>query len=137
MDPGECPICLKHRGIGALVGPVIYDDDLVSASHRPVGPAGYVFIESRRHAPYLDDLTEAEAAAVGRLRSGLARGMRAELDVDFVHTMVTGRGVAHFHEHVFVRHTGTPPEYEWWQPWPDAPPGAIHDLDRRLYGDIV
>lgn len=29
--------------------------------------------------------------------------------------------VAHFHEHVFVRHTGTPQYCRWWQEWPDAP----------------
>jgi diadenosine tetraphosphate (Ap4A) HIT family hydrolase len=134
MDPSECPICLKHRGVGNLVGPVIYDDDLVSASHRPVGPAGYVFIETRRHVAYVDELTDDEAAAIGRVRSRLARGLRAELDVEFVHAQVSGRGVPHFHEHVFVRHTGTPSDYEWWRQWPDAPPGDLDDLARRLSG---
>ncbi len=128
----DCSICRKHRGEGPLVGPVIYADELVCASHRPFGPAGYVFIESRRHTPYLDDLTDAEASAVGRLRSGLARGLRAELDVEFVHAQVSGRGVAHFHQHVYVRHTGTPTELEWWQQWPDAPLGDIDDLAQRL-----
>lgn len=137
MDTSECAICAKHRGVGPLVGPVIYNDELVSAAHRPVVPAGYVFIETRRHVGYVDELTDDEAAAVGRLRTRLTRGLRAELDVEFVHTLVSGRGVAHFHEHVFVRHTGTPAELDWWQPWPDAPPGDIDDLARRLSGYLA
>jgi diadenosine tetraphosphate (Ap4A) HIT family hydrolase len=134
VRPGgnECPICLKHRGEGPLVGPVIYQDDLVFVAHRATGSLGYAFVETQRHAPYLDDLTDEEAAAVGRVASRLARGLRAELDANFVHTAVSGLGVAHFHEHVFVRHGGTPDLYTWWQEWPDAPHGDIPALAKRL-----
>ncbi|WP_217428143.1 HIT family protein [Microlunatus speluncae] len=132
MELDVCPICRKQSGEGPLVGPVIFVNELVSVTHRPAGPAGYVFIESRRHVPYLDELTDDEAAAIGRVRSALARGLRAELDVEFVHAQVSGRGVAHFHEHVFVRHTGTPDEIDWCQQWPDAPLGDIDDLAQRL-----
>jgi hypothetical protein len=51
-------------------------------SHRATGPMGYLFIETRRHIPSLDQLTEKEASAVGRARSRLARGLRAELEVE-------------------------------------------------------
>jgi len=130
----DCPLCLKHRGEGPLVGPVIYSDELVYVSHRASGSLGYVFVETQRHAPYLDQLTDDEAAAIGRATSQVARGLRAELDVDFVHTAVSGMGVAHFYEHVFVRHTGTPQLYMWWQEWPDAPLGDIPALCKRLGG---
>jgi ATP adenylyltransferase len=128
----NCPICRKHQGEGPLIGPVIYSDDLVFVAHRATGPLGYVFIESQRHAPYLHDLTDEEAAAVGRAAGRVARGLQSELEVDFVHTAVSGIGVAHFHEHVFVRHTGTPEIYTWWQEWPDAPKGDIEGLAKRL-----
>ena len=111
---------------------MIYSDELVFVAHRATGSLGYTFIETRRHAPYLDDLTDAEAAAIGRVTSRLARGLRAELEVDFVHTAVSGMGVAHFHEHVFVRHCGTPEQYTWWQQWPEAPVGDIPALAKRL-----
>lgn len=132
MTDLQCPICQKHRGEGPLVGPIIWEDDLVFVAHRATGSLGYVFVESQRHAPYLDDLSDAEAEAVGRVTARLAGGLRAELDVDFVHTAVLGMGVAHFHQHVFVRHSSTPELVAWWQEWPDAPQGDNEALAKRL-----
>jgi ATP adenylyltransferase len=131
MQP-DCPICSKHRGEGPLVGPVVYADELVFVAHRATGSLGYVFVESTRHAPYLADLTDAEAQALGWATVRLARGLRAELDVDFVHTAVSGIAVPHFHQHVFVRHAGTPEEYGWWQEWPSAPHGDVAEFAERL-----
>lgn len=131
----DCPICAKHRGEGALVGEVLWADEQVVVSHRPVGPdgtvmLGYLFVETRRHVPYLTDLTEAEAEAVARLVRRAAVGLRAELQPDFVFTAVVGMGVAHFHQHLFVRHAGTPDEYDWFSgsQWPDAPRGTAADV---------
>jgi diadenosine tetraphosphate (Ap4A) HIT family hydrolase len=135
-DP-ECPICQKHRGEGPLVGPVIWEDDLVFVAHRATGSLGYAFVETQRHAPHLDDLTDAEAEAVGRVTARLALGLCAELDVDFVHSAVLGMGVAHFHQHVFVRHANTPDTYAWWQAWPDAPQGDTDALAKRLHSYIA
>ena len=59
----DCPICAKHRGVGALVGgPLIWQDDHVLVFHKPpsrTGRAflGHLFIETRRHAPHIDELT--------------------------------------------------------------------------------
>jgi ATP adenylyltransferase len=128
----NCPICEKHRGKGPLVGPVIYQDDLVFVAHRAGGSLGYVFVESQRHAPHLDDLTDAEAAAIGRMTTRLARGLRAELDIESVHTFVAGTAVPHFHSHVYVRHVGTPQHYAWWEQWPAAPRGDLQALADRL-----
>lgn len=134
-DP-SCMICQKHLGVAppGWLGPVIYADDLVSVSHRAAGALGYVYLESRRHVPYLDQLSDAEAAAVGWAVARLARGLRAELDVEFIHTFVSGRGVAHFHQHVFARHAGTPEDRPWWPDWADAPHGDIRALSDRLSG---
>jgi hypothetical protein len=46
-------------------------------------------IKMLRHAAYLQDLTDAEAGAVGRASARLALGLRAELEVDFVHTQLS------------------------------------------------
>lgn len=105
MNEADCPICEKHLSRGPLVGPVVYDDELILVTHWPSGSLGYLFIEPR-----------------------------TELDPESVHSFVAGRGVAHFHEHLFVRPRGTPPEHEWWQQWADAPVGDIDDLARRLAG---
>ena len=65
-----CPICAKHRGEGPLAGPKVFEDEHVVVSHRPVGEdatafLGYLFVESRRHVPFLDGLTDTEASAIG------------------------------------------------------------------------
>jgi ATP adenylyltransferase len=138
----DCPICAKHRGDGPLVGPEVWADRLLLVTHRPVGAdgttvLGHLFVETRRHAPHLTDLTEEEAAAVGRTVGRAARGLQAELGADFIFSAVVGMGVAHFHQHVFVRHAGTPAEYDWMasHEWPDAPRGplsAVVELCGRL-----
>ena len=132
-----CPLCAKQRGEGAFVCAVIYADDLVVVTHRATGSLGYVFIETTRHVPYVHQLTDAEAAAVGRIRSRVAAALAAELPVEHVFTMVSGRDVEHFHEHVFVRHIGTPPDLAWGEPWPDAPTGDIGVLVERLRARLV
>ncbi|HEY0640750.1 MAG TPA: HIT domain-containing protein [Pseudonocardiaceae bacterium] len=137
-----CRICDKHRGVGPLVGPEVWSDDLLLVFHRPPGPdgtgvLGYLFVETRRHAPSLTDLTEAEARAVGTAIWRAGRALRAELSAESVFTAVIGTGVAHFHHHVLARHPGTPPEYGWMDShaWPEAPrgdPEEIAELCSRL-----
>src|SRR5829696_6971918 len=114
----NCLMCAKHRGEGPLVGPKVWEDELVLVFHRPVDETGttvlgHLFVETRRHAPFLADLADAEAEAVGRTVRRAALGLRAELHPDFVFSAVIGTGVPHFHQHVFVRHAGTPAQYDW------------------------
>jgi ATP adenylyltransferase len=129
-----CLICAKHRGSGPLVGPVVWSSDLVVVSHRPVGMLGHLFVETRRHVATLDSLTVAEAEAVARAARLVAVGLRAELDPEFVFSAVVGRAVAHFHQHVFVRHQGTPEALPWHEEWPDAPTGDAGALSTNLRG---
>jgi diadenosine tetraphosphate (Ap4A) HIT family hydrolase len=132
-----CPICAKHRGTGPLAGgPLIWHDEHVLVFHRPpdaTGRAflGYLFIESRRHVPVLDQLTDAEAAAVGQAAARAARAIRQVLHPEYVFAAIVGRGVAHFHQHVFARHRGTPDEFDWMtgDRWGGAPYGDAAELD--------
>lgn len=136
----ECLICGKHRGEGVLRGELVATLDGFWIYHAPAGEdglasLGHLFIESDRHAPYVDDLTEAEAAALGRLRTRLVGALRAELDAEHVFAAVIGRGVAHVHEHVFVRHAGTAADVPWDQSDEAAPRAdreVVADLARRL-----
>ena len=127
-----CPVCEKHAGRGPLVGPVVHQDVLLHVAHRADGSLGHVFVETRRHVAHLDQLSDAEAEAVGRTVVRLARALRAELDVEHVHTFVAGLAVAHFHQHVLVRHVGTPAGHPWSEPWPGAPRGDVDALVVRL-----
>lgn len=129
----ECLICAKHLGSGPLTGPVVFADDLIVVSHQPGGMLGYLFVETRRHVATLDLLTVAEAEAVARAVRLVAVGLRAELDPEFVFSAVIGRSVAHFHQHVFVRHRGTPHELAWTEvEWAGAPLGDATELCARL-----
>lgn len=124
-----------------MVGPVIFANDLVVVSHRPLTEGtpvpGYLFVETRRHVPTLADLTEAEAAAAGWAASRAAYALRNELAPEFVFSAITGRSVAHFHQHVFARPKGTPAETHWFDvdSWKDGPriaETALVKLSERL-----
>ncbi|MEU0882804.1 HIT domain-containing protein [Lentzea sp. NPDC005914] len=129
-----CLICAKHRGSGPLVGPVVFADDLVVVSHQPGSVLGHLFVETRRHVATLDSLTVAEAEAVARAARLVAVGLRAELDPEFVFSAVVGRVVAHFHQHVFVRHQGTPETLAWHEDWAEAPTGDVGAFSAILSG---
>jgi diadenosine tetraphosphate (Ap4A) HIT family hydrolase len=140
----ECPVCAKHRGEGPLKGELIARTERFWVYHDGPGDdgrasLGHLYIESDRHAPYLADLTDAEAAELGRLRTRLAAALRAELDADFVFAAVIGRGQAHFHEHLVTRHRGTPESVRWDasdDAAPRATPDEIRDLADRLRPSI-
>jgi ATP adenylyltransferase len=132
-DPG-CAICAGHRGEGDLVAPVVWRDDLVWVKHlvdgaRPV-TLGHLVVETDRHAPFVDSLTDEEAAAVGRAVRDAARALRSELDVEAVHAAVINTRLEHFHEHVLVRHRGTPTDVSWHQvdEWSEAPTGGPSEV---------
>lgn len=124
-----CLICDKHRGVGPLASaPQVWRDDLVVVTPvvRDPGFLGHLVVETVRHAPYLDDLTDAEVTAVGRaVRTGAA-ALRAELDLEHVFSAVVGRGVAHFHQHLIPRYRGTPESVAWHasDEWEGAPLGG-------------
>jgi diadenosine tetraphosphate (Ap4A) HIT family hydrolase len=120
---------------------VVWRDDLVWVKHlvnRPMPVTlGHLLVETDRHAPYVDSLTDEESAAVGRAVRDAARALRSELDVEAVHAMVINTRLEHFHEHVVVRHRGTPTEHPWHQvdDWSDAPsggPSEVASLCKRL-----
>ncbi|WP_191302438.1 HIT domain-containing protein [Lentzea cavernae] len=116
-----------------MTGPFVFADDLVVVSHRPGEVLGYLFVETRRHVAALDALTEPEAEAAARAARLAAVGLRAELDPEFVFSAIAGRSVPHFHQHVFVRHRGTPDELAWTEvEWAGAPRGDAADLCAKL-----
>jgi len=136
----DCPICAKHRGEGPLGGELVAHTRGFWVYHAPSGDdgrtaLGHLFIESDRHAPHVDDLTDQEAAALGRLRTRLVRAMRAELDVSHVFAAVIGRRMEHFHEQLVARYPDTPEDVPWHQSDEFAPRAdgeEVADLARRL-----
>lgn len=110
-----------------MPGGPIYEDGLLYASHQAPprdGRAylGYCFVDLRRHAPRLADLTDAEAGAIGRLIARLSHALKAELHAENVYAFVVGDRVPHLHVHLIPRHPGAPQEYRGVRvdEWPDA-----------------
>ena len=114
----ECVICQKHRGEGPLTGQLIARlGGFEIWSGRTDGdgraPLGYLFIESEQHVPSVTELSDDDAAALGLLRTRLARALRAVTGAEFVITVVLGMSVPHFHEHLVPRMPGTPGSVAW------------------------
>jgi histidine triad (HIT) family protein len=132
----ECFVCRKHRERGALVpGGPVGEDALAIVSHlTSAAPGssgapvylGHLFVEPKRHAPGLGDLTDAEAQAVGWWCARVSRALREVAGAEHVYAAVIGDQVPHLHVHLMARYPGTPGEY-WWNnlaQWPDAPRGS-------------
>lgn len=133
-----------------MPGGAIAEDDLVLLSHI-VTPdimgregscayLGHLFVEPRRHAPGLADLTDAEARSVGWWSARASRALREVAGAEHVYAAVIGDGVQHLHVHLLPRFPGTPREY-WWtrvDEWPLAHRGGAAEIaalvsDLRAY----
>jgi histidine triad (HIT) family protein len=137
----DCLVCRKHRGRTALMpGGAVAEDELTVVSHLPVPGAlgqegttsylGHLFVEPRRHAPGLGDLTEDEAASIGLWCSRASRALREAAGAEHVYAAVIGDGVPHLHVHLLPRFPGTPREY-WWtrvDKWPQARRGDTAEI---------
>lgn len=129
---------VRSAGRDGDVHVVLDDDALVVVAHMPTGALGHLLVVTRRHASYVADLTDEEATAVGRAVGTAARALRAEFDPEYVHSAIIGTGVAHFHQHLSVRHRGTPAEVAWHEvdEWEGAP-RAVTLRSRRCAPDFT
>jgi diadenosine tetraphosphate (Ap4A) HIT family hydrolase len=134
--PETCLVCRKHRGEWITPGGAIYEDDLVYVSHAQIRDGedtafiGTLFVEPKRHADGMEDLTEEEAQAVGLWASRVARALKIVTDADRIYILRFGHHVDHLHVWVVARHPGTPEEY-WGtkvDEWPEAPYGDADEI---------
>jgi ATP adenylyltransferase len=133
---GLCAICEKHQQPGPLVSPVAWATPDVVVTHRPadadgLGVIGYLFVEPRRHVQTWDRMSVDEVEAVARAALLAARCLRTLLAPVAVPTMIGGRQAPHVHQHVFVRHSGTPDDVDWLTSpsWAGAPRVPADDLE--------
>jgi histidine triad (HIT) family protein len=138
----ECFVCDKHRLGARAEGGVLYEDRLVYVGHvhtisGPTAYRGQLVVEPKRHVPGLGDLNDAEAEAVGRTCSRIARLLQDVEGAEHVYMWVLGDDVPHLHVHLVPRFPNTPPEY--WGPrllrWPEGPrvdPEAMGTLISNL-----
>jgi len=153
IETPDCFVCRKHRDRGSLMpgGPIV-EDHLVLVSHivtpdvlgrdGTTAYLGHLFVEPRRHAPGLADLTEAEARSVGLWCTRSSQALRDVAGAEHVYAAVIGDGVPHLHIHLLPRFPGTPREY-WWMrvdEWPQAARGTaaeVEELVRKLRGYLT
>jgi histidine triad (HIT) family protein len=144
----DCPVCRTHRGLTPLAGGVIYEDEHVHVSHAQLWGEetehylGHLFVETKRHAPGLADLDDAESQAVGLWVSKAARALSVSEGAEHVYAFVIGDHVPHLHVHVIPRYPGAP--RECWGPrvdeWPEAPRGgevAMAEVTSRLRARLM
>ncbi len=132
----ECLVCRKHRGEIAVLGGVIFENDLISISHAQLFGdekdhyLGHVFVEAKRHVSELADLTAQEAQAIGLYVSRVAKALLQTEGMEHVYSFFIGDGAPHVHVHVIGRYPGAPREY--WGPkvddWPGAPRGGEAEI---------
>jgi diadenosine tetraphosphate (Ap4A) HIT family hydrolase len=134
--PEGCFVCAKHRRAANAEGGVIFEDELVYAGHAHRMGAhetylGHLIAEPKRHVRGLGELTDAEAAALGRLTNDLGRALRATESAEQVYSFVVGDGPPdHLHVHVVARYPGTPHEFTGFNvfEWVDAPRGGTAEM---------
>lgn len=142
-DDKDCLICRKQRGESPPPGGTLYQDEFVHASHAHFAEGqatqylGWLVVETRRHIPGLDELTDGESKALGLMIARLSRALKATSEAEHIYAFVLGHGVPHLHVHLLPRYPGTPREY-WGvrvDEWPAAPRGGqeqIQSLCDRL-----
>jgi histidine triad (HIT) family protein len=120
LEAALCFVCRKHHDASLMPGGPVGADELVVVSHlSPQSPGrdgdpvylGHLFVEPRRHAAGLTDLTEPEAQAVGSWCARASRALREVAGADHVSAAVLGNRVPHLHVHLLARYPGTPREF--------------------------
>lgn len=132
----DCMVCRKHQGNERLLGGVIFENDVIFVSHAQLWGdetdhyLGHIFIEPKRHAPGLGDMTRVEAEMIGAYTSMVAKALVEMEGVEHVYSFVLGHHVPHLHVHVIGRYPGAPQEY-WGtrvDDWPEAPRGGEAEI---------
>ena len=106
-DPNACLFCEVAAGSGEK-GVVETTDLTVTMVNRDQFEIGQVLVATRRHAPTLFDLTDAESAAVMSAVRRVAAAQTRAYDLDGLN-LIQNNGVAagqtapHFHMHVVPR----------------------------------
>ena len=141
----DCLVCRELVGDIPVPGGFLWQDEGAVGFHMPplaeMGAPhpylGHLLVVTRRHAARLGDLTDEEAAAVGRGAARLARALVEAGDAEWVYSAVIGTRTPHFHQHLLPRYPGTPDDVPWHSidEWKGAKRGGaaeISELADRL-----
>ena len=130
----SCVFCQSLHPMAPDDGFVVYEDELVAASHTIDGDGqtylGHFALQSKRHARGFAELTDAEAQAIGLAVSRVSWAIKQCTAAENVYEICFAEVVPHLHVLMTARYPGLPQEY--WRMnvfgWPDAPRGDDADV---------
>ena len=105
-----CLACRANAGEISPPGGVIYQDAYWRLEHslRPATLAGWLILKPLRHCEGLEELSEAEAEALGPLQRRACASLRAVTAAEKVYVIFLGEAVAHLHLHLIPRSADHP-----------------------------
>jgi diadenosine tetraphosphate (Ap4A) HIT family hydrolase len=131
LVPEPCPICHSILAGEAGRDPVDFRRTAGFRLRRHAAPspiAGWTIIDLLRHAATLDELSEAEAAELGRLVAHTTAAIRAATGCERVYLLSFAEAARLVHVHLVPRHEHDPRTAGW----------AIADLYRGVAsGEVV
>ncbi len=135
-------VCEKHKDFDQVTGVPIAEGEGFVVSHFPIidgqkANKGHLLIEAKRHIVAADEISEAEAQALGLLICKSIKLLTKFLGAEHAYVFRINDKVAHFHFHIVPRFKNTPKEY-WGHKiteWPDATK-LDHDQVRSLSKEL-
>jgi len=129
----SCLICRKHL---EKLPEIVFNDEYVTVSHylsdqySSQNYLGYYFVEMNRHFDGIQNATDSELNAMMKVTRKLAHALMDKFGGERIYTFILGDGVKHLHQHVIIKHNGTPKEYRACRvdEWPEAPRGSYADI---------
>lgn len=141
-----CVFCAEIKDLSSIPAGVLYEDDLVYASHwvddDEPSYLGCILVKTKRHTPGFTDLTAAEGQAIGLALARLSNALKVVAGAEKVYVEMYAEVTPHLHVFLIARYPGTPEKYWRWnvQKWPDAPRGdkqAVDALATRLRAHLA
>jgi len=134
----DCAFCKIVAG--QIPSTRVFEDELTLAfmDIGQVNP-GHVLVAVKKHASYLHELHEAQAAAVARtcvkISMAIQNAFKPEgLSVYQANGKAAGQTVFHYHVHLLPRHAGDGMELTW--PVKNPPRGKLEEYAGLIRGEL-
>jgi len=134
----DCVFCKIVAG--QIPSTRVFEDELTLAfmDIGQVNP-GHVLVTVKKHAPYLHELDEAQAAAVARtcvrVSTAIQNAFKPEgLSVYQANGKAAGQTVFHYHVHLLPRHAGDGMELSW--PVKNPPRARLEEYAGLIRGEL-
>jgi diadenosine tetraphosphate (Ap4A) HIT family hydrolase len=121
----------------------VWESDLWRVTTSLVAPvAGFSYLETKRHIPYITDLDGTEAASLGSVLAMVTRVLRDTTNAKLIYVNVFGERVPHLHFNLAPHRDGDPllggrgMLAENTEPWPRPELEAVAERIRQTLRQI-